>query len=98
MAAEIKVPIAWESDENQRAEFVNHLVTSFDGATYTLRFYQVLPPVELALDMAAVGDLQVVKGRHVTTLVISAASMPAIVQVLQDVLQRQSQVHGGGAA
>ena len=89
MTDEIKVPIDRESDEDRRAEVANHLIASFDGATYTLRFYQVLPPVELALDTEAVRSLKGVKGRHITTLAVSAASMPAITQVLQDVLRRQ---------
>lgn len=81
-----RVRIDWEEDQ-QKGAFANHLLISFDGAVYTLRFYQVLPPV--AFGPEALQAVEAVPGRHVTTLVVAKDSMPGIVEVLQGMVNRQ---------
>lgn len=82
----VKVRIDWETDE-QKGVYANHLIATFDGAAYTLRFYQVLPPA-----ISATEDLQTIEsvpGRHVATLVVAKDTLPALVDVLQGMLGRQ---------
>lgn len=82
----VELRIDWEFDE-QQGIYANHLIAAFDGAAYTLRFYQVLPPaISSAEDIQAIGS---VPGRHVATLVVAKDTLPAIVDVLQGMLGRQ---------
>lgn len=80
-AAPIRVRLEASSEES--AVFVNHVAAVFDGATYTLRFFQVLPPVVLEEPLPVS-----VTGRHMVTLTISAGSMPAIFSVLHDLVKQ----------
>lgn len=82
----IQLRIDWELDDGKRAEFVNHLLISSDGNNFALRFYQVLPPALDPNDVEAIQKITTVKAHHIVTLAISAASMPAIVKALQEVL------------
>ena len=82
----VKIRIDWDVDE-QKGIYANHLIATFDGAAYTLRFYQVLPPA-----ISGAEDLQSIEsvpGRHVATLVVAKDTLPAIVDVLQEMLGRQ---------
>jgi hypothetical protein len=87
----VKIRIDWEADE-QKGIYANHLIATFDGAAYTLRFYQVLPPA-----ISGGEDLQAIEsvpGRHVATLVMAKDTLPAIVHVLQGMLGRQESEEG----
>jgi len=76
-----------EAPTEESALFVNHVAAVFDGATYTLRFFQVLPPAVLE------GPLpDSIAGRHMVTLTISAGNMPAIFSVLRNLVE-QGAVH-----
>lgn len=81
----VTLPIQLDVSSNEEALFVNHASVVFDGASYTLRLFQVLPPVALDEDHLP----QAVRGRHVVTLAISAASMPAIFDSLRSVVEQQ---------
>lgn len=79
----IEAAIEWEPDDEVMAQFANHALISFDGTSYYIRFYQVLPPVTVPA-----GESPVVKGRHVVTLAISANSMSGIVKAMQRILEQ----------
>lgn len=83
----VKVRIDWEPD-NQKADFANHMLVTFDGAVYTLRFYQVLPPIDLIQEEFA-QHIESIPGRHVATIVIASETMPGVVRALQDTMKRQ---------
>jgi len=85
---QIQVRVTWEPDSDKPAYFTNHMFVTYDGAVYTLRFYQLLPPVVAGLDAAAVNTIDSVSARHITTLVVPAATLPSIVRALQDVLKK----------
>lgn len=89
MGKEIKVQIDWE-DDDQAGGFVNHLLASYDGAVYTLRFYQVLPPALLAIDPPAEQKVESVKGRHITTMVVTHDTLSKLVGVMQDLMARNT--------
>lgn len=89
MAGEIRVRIAWAEDD-QPAAFVNHLIASFDGAVYTLRFYQVLPPALLAIDPSAAQQIESVPGRAVATMVVTPDTLAHLVDVLHGLLNRNT--------
>lgn len=91
----VKVRIDWELDD-QKADFANHMLVTFDGAVYTLRFYQVLPPIELINEESA-KHLESVPGRHVATIVIAGETMPAVVRALQDTMTRQDRQDGNAS-
>ncbi|NOZ27995.1 MAG: hypothetical protein GXP39_08085 [Chloroflexi bacterium] len=82
----IQATIEWEQDDQVRAQFVNHALISFDGPSFYIRFYQVLPPVISSANAAE--EVTTVKGRHVVTLAISAESMPGIVEAMQRILDQ----------
>lgn len=82
----IQVKIEWEPDGDALGKFANHMLVTYDGAVYTLRFYQLLPPPLLNTDAAAIIDH--ITARHLTTLVVPAATLPSIVHALQDVLEK----------
>lgn len=84
----IQVRIEWEPDGNTLGAFANHMLVTYDGAVYTLRFYQLLPPPIAGMDAAAVRAIDRVTARHLTTLVVPAATLPSIVRALQDVLEK----------
>ena len=90
VSEEIRLRIDWEDDADKSAEFANHVVASFDGATYTVRFYQVLPPVQAIVDPVGFRQAKTVKGRHVATLVINSQTLPGIVQALQNVMRQEN--------
>lgn len=92
----VQVRIDWEPDE-QKGAFANHLVVSFDGVMYTLRFYQVLPPALPVLNEQALSAIKSVPGRHVTTLVVAKDTLPGIVGALQELMGRQDGEEGGPA-
>lgn len=79
--APIRVRLEAPTEEN--AVFVNHVAAVFDGATYTLRFFQVLPPTVLDEPLP-----DAITGRHIVTLTISAGNMPAIFSVLRDLVKQ----------
>lgn len=81
------IRVRLEASTEESAVFVNHVAAVFDGATYTLRFFQVLPPTVLEEPMP-----DSITGRHMATLTISAGNMPAIFRVLQD-LVKQGEPH-----
>ena len=89
MGEEIKVRIDCAED-SQAAAFANHLIASFDGAVYTLRFYQVLPPALLAIDPSAARQLESIPGRPVTTLVVTPETLANLVDVLHGILDRHA--------
>jgi hypothetical protein len=89
MSEEIKVRIEWAEDD-QAAAFVNHLIASFDGAVYTLRFYQVLPPALLAIDPSAARQIESVPGRPVATMVVTPDTLANLVDVLHGILERKA--------
>lgn len=81
----IQVRLRLDAEEDVHAVFVNHATVNFDGATYTLRFYQVLPPPLLPEN-----DLpEEIKGNHMVTLAISAGNMPAIMRALQSLIEEE---------
>lgn len=81
----VQMRLRFEAKEDERAVFVNHATANFDGSTYTLRFYQVLPPPLLPEN-----DLpEEIKGNHMVTLAISAGNMPAILRVLQSLIEEE---------
>lgn len=82
------IRVRLEAPTEETAVFVNHVAAVFDGATYTLRFFQVLPPTVLDEPLS-----DSIAGRHMVTLTISAGNMPAIFTVLQD-LVKQGEPHG----
>lgn len=90
----IRLRIDWETDGSKRAEYVNHLVLAFDGTVYTLRFYQVLPPLELAAKTANLQEIDAVSGRHIITMVVTPADLPGIAAVLSNALQPPAQLEG----
>lgn len=83
----VKVRIDWEPD-NHKADFANHMLVTFDGAVYTLRFYQVLPQIDL-LQEGATRHIESIPGRHVATIVIANETMPGVVRALQETMTRQ---------
>lgn len=82
----IRLPIRWESDAGKQAQFVNHVVLAFDGTVYTLRFYQVLPPVEVAAKSVSLQDVDFVFGKHVSTIVLTPQDYAGVVAVMQNAL------------
>lgn len=89
MSEEIKLRIDWAED-GQAAAFVNHLIASFDGAVYTLRFYQVLPPALLAIDPSAARQIESVPGRPVATMVVTPETLANLVDVLHGMINRNT--------
>ena len=77
------IHIHLEADLEEEPIFVNHAVVIFDGATYTLRFFQVLPPT---ISNDEIPDR--ITGRHMVTLLVSAGNMPAILDILQNLVEQ----------
>ena len=84
----VEVKIDWEPDPTV-AKFANHLLVNFDGAVFTLRFFQVLPPT--AFNSEAMREIESVPGRHVATLVVAKETMPSFADVLNRMVERFSQ-------
>jgi hypothetical protein len=77
------IQVRLETPTEESALFVNHVAAVFDGATYTLRFFQVLPPTVIEEPLP-----ESIAGRHMVTLTISAGNMPAIFKVLRNLVEQ----------
>jgi hypothetical protein len=83
----VEIKIEWEPD-TAPAQFANHLLVNYDGAVFTLRFFQVLPPT--VLDPEKMHDVESVPGRHVATLVVAKDTLPSFSDVLKRMVDRLS--------
>lgn len=81
----VEIRIDWEPDK-KKAQFANHLLVNFDGAVYTLRFFQVLPPTVLAPEQAR--EIESVPGRHVASMVVAKETLPGFIEVLKQMADR----------
>lgn len=82
--------IDWEPDTHGLGQFANHMLVTYDGAIYTLRFYQILPPPLANMEEETLQSIDSIAARHITTLVISSATMPSIIRALEDVVENES--------
>ena len=84
--------IDWQKD-GQPGQFANRVITTFDGAVYTLRFFQLLPP--LVVDGERPNNFNSITAKLVATIVVSKDSWPEFSQCLLTVSEEKEPEVGG---